>query len=227
MIARASGWVYLVSDRRRLLPSARTDAEQLTALEAQIEEAVTAGVDVIQLRERDLDGGRLCALARRVIRRAARSTTRILINDRADVAVASEANGVHLRGDGPVIARVRGLLRPDAIVGRSAHTIDEVRRHADADYVMFGTVFASESKPGSGLSGLESLRAATTASQAPVVAIGGISAENAAACVQAGAHGLAAIGLFLPPGRSRSAIGIPRAVAALRAAFAASQESQA
>ena len=133
MIARASGWVYLVSDRRRLLPSARTDAEQLTALEAQIEEAVTAGVDVIQLRERDLDGGRLCALARRVIQRAARSTTRILINDRADVAMASEANGVHLRGDGPVIARVRTVLRPDAIVGRSAHTIDEVRRHGDAD----------------------------------------------------------------------------------------------
>lgn len=225
MIAR-SGWVYLVSDRRRLLPSARTDAEQLTALEAQIEEAVTAGVDVIQLRERDLDGGRLCALARRVVRRAASSTTRILINDRADVTVASEAHGVHLRGDGPAVARVRKLLRPEAIVGRSAHTIDEVRRHADADYVMFGTVFASDSKPGRAGSGLESLRTATAASRAPIVAIGGLSADNAAACVQAGARGLAAIGLFLPPGRSRSAIGIALAVAALRAAFAASPESQ-
>ena len=227
MIARASGWVYLVSDRRRLLPSARTDAEQLTALEAQIEEAVAAGVDVVQLRERDLEGGLLCALARRAIRRAAGSTTRILINDRADVTAASQADGVHLRGDGPAIARVRTLLRPGGIVGRSAHTIGEVRRHADADYLMFGTVFATESKPGAAASGLESLRTVTAASRVPIVAIGGISSDNAAACVQAGARGLAAIGLFLPQGRSRSAIGIPRAVAVLRAAFAANAEGQA
>ena len=113
MIARASGWVYLVSDRRRLLPSARTNAEHVAALEAQIEEAVTAGVDVIQLRERDLDGGLLCSLARRAIRRAAGTTTRILINDRADVAVAAHADGIHLRGDGPAIARVRTSTVPN------------------------------------------------------------------------------------------------------------------
>lgn len=221
MIARESGWVYLVSDRRRLLPSARSDTAQLTALEAQIEEAMTAGVDVIQLRERDLDGGVLCALARRVVRRAGGATTRILINDRADVSAAAPAHGVHLRGDGPDIGPVRTLLGAGAIVGRSAHTIDEVRRHGDADYLLFGSVFATESKPGGTTAGIEALRQAADVSQAPIVAIGGITAGNAPACVQAGAAGLAAIGLFLPPGRAGSAIGVSRAVAALRAAFAA------
>jgi thiamine-phosphate diphosphorylase len=227
VIARASAWVYLVSDRRRLLPSARTDAEQLTALEAQVEEAMTAGVDVIQLRERDLDAAALCALARRVVRRAAGGTTRILINDRADVAVASQADGVHLRGDGPAIARVRMLLGAGAIVGRSAHTIDDVRRYADADYLLYGSVFASDSKPGGIVAGLEALRDAAGVSRAPIVAIGGITADTAAACVRAGARGVAAIGLFLPPGRSRSAMGVSRAVAALRAAFATGAETQA
>jgi thiamine-phosphate pyrophosphorylase len=227
VIARASGWVYLVSDRRRLLPSARTDAAQLSALEAQVEEAMTAGVDVVQLRERDLDGGVLCALARRVLRRAAGGGTRILINDRADVAAASRAHGVHVRGDGPAIARVRTVLPEAAIIGRSVHSVDEVHRHGDADYLMFGSVFATESKPGGAATGLEALREATIASHVPVVAIGGITAETAAACIEAGARGLAAIGMFLPPGRAVSAIGIPRAVAMLRAAFLAGAEGRA
>ena len=225
MIARAPEWVYLVSDRRRLLPSARTDAEQLTALEAQLEEAMAAGVDVIQVRERDLDGGTLRALARRLIARAVRTATRILINDRADVMCAAGAHGVHLRADGPAIERVRPILPGPAIVGRSTHTLDEVRRHTGADYLLFGSVYSSESKPGADASGIDALRAAAASTAAPIVAIGGIDEANARACVQAGARGLAAIGLFLPPGRSRSALGPARAVAVLRAAFAATAEA--
>jgi thiamine-phosphate diphosphorylase len=211
----------LVTDRQRLAPGARTEREALRALEAQLAAAIAAGVDLIQIRERDLESGVLAAFVRGVIARAQGAPTAIVVNDRADVALVSGAGGVHLRSDGPPVERVRGLGPPGWIVGRSIHSAAEALTHGSADYLLLGTVFPSESKPaGSPAIGLEGLRAAAGAGPAPILAIGGVDPANAAACISAGASGIAAIGAFLPKGPAAGAPGVARAVAAFRRAMA-------
>jgi len=211
--------ICLVTDRRQLSPHARTAREEVTALAHWLEEAVAAGVDLIHLRERDLPASLLCELARAVGAAARGSNTRVVVNDRADVAQAAGCDGVHLPGDGLPVARVRALGgRPDAtwMVGRSVHTVEEARAHADADYLLFGAVFASGPKPGRGV---DALREVVAAVPGAVIAIGGLTAPRAAECLTAGAAGVAAIRLFLPPGRAADAVGITTAVSQLRLAF--------
>jgi thiamine-phosphate pyrophosphorylase len=211
----------LVTDRHRLAPGARTEREALQFLEAQLDEAIAADIDLIQIRERDLEAGVLAAFVRRVMDRAQEHAAAIVVNDRADVALVSGAGGVHLRSDGPPIERVRGLRSSGWLVGRSIHSTAEAVAHRSADYLLLGTVFPTESKPaGSPAIGLEGLRAAAGAGPAPVLAIGGIEPANAAACVAAGARGIAAIGAFLPEGLARGALGVKRAVPAFRHALA-------
>ena len=219
MTAHASRWIYLVTDRRRLLPSARTTAQELAALEAQLDEAMAAGVDVIQLRELDLEITLLRSLTTRLAARARDTRTRLLVNDRADVARTAGADGVHLKADGPAAERVRPMLRTGSLVGRSAHSIEEIRTHRDADYLLVGTIFPTGSKPDARAAGPELLRQAVTATNVPIIAIGGVDADRASACAAAGAAGVAAIGLFLPEGQAPGALGPARAVAALRAAL--------
>lgn len=215
--------VYLVTDRRRLAPDARTLRDELAALERWLEEALDARVDVVQVRERDLEAGTAKTLAARVTGQARGRDTAVLVNDRADVAMAAGAHGVHLRGDGPPVDRVRQLGGRGWLVGRSVHSRDEAVAHRAADYLLFGTVFPGGSKPtGAPLAGLEALRAAVSASGGtPVIAIGGITPKRAALCAKAGATGVAGIGVFLPPGRAPTAMGVAPAVTALRAAFKA------
>jgi thiamine-phosphate diphosphorylase len=214
-----------VTDRVAVTPDARTRRDEIAGLERQLDEAIAAGVDLIQIRERDLDAAPLRALAARVVSRAG-AGTRVVVNDRADVARAAGAAGVHLRADGPPIARVRTLGPGGWLVGRSIHTADEAQRAGDADYLLFGTVFTSRSKPDTApVAGTAGLRAASVVSTAPVLAIGGITPSGAAACREAGAAGVAAIGVFLPRGRTPAAMGAAEAVAALRRAwFAAAGE---
>ena len=157
-----------------------------------------AGIDVIQIRERELEAAALFALVSEVVSRAPAST-RVVVNDRVDVAVAAGASGVHLRSDGPAATRVRSIGPAGWIVGRSVHTLEEIAAAAGADYLIFGTVFSTASKPpDSTIAGLDGLRAASAASTVPVLAIGGITPERIAACREAGAAGIAAIGAFLP-----------------------------
>lgn len=220
MTLRPSPCLHLVTSRQRLLPAARSVAEEIAALEGLLDEAIDAGVDVVQVRERDLPAGLLLGLVSRIVKRAASTPTRVLVNERLDVAVAAGAAGVHLssRGFPPTRARMVG---PALMLGRSIHAGDASPDVETCDYLLFGTVFASESKPaGSPTAGVTGLALAVHASRRPVVAIGGISPERAAACVEAGAAGIAAIGAFLPPGRARDAMGPQRAVAAFRAALA-------
>lgn len=210
----------LVTDRHRLAPAARTEREALQALETQLADAIAAGVDLIQIRERDLEAGVLAAFVRRVTARAKGHPTAILVNDRVDVALASAAAGVHLRSDGPPVARVRAVGPSGWLIGRSTHSAAEVAAHGGADYLLLGTVFPSESKPGVPAIGLDGLRKAAGAGPAPILAIGGVEPAHAAACLAAGARGIAAIGAFLPEGRARGALGVDRAVAAFRDALA-------
>lgn len=204
---------------RRALAGARTEAAVVAALEAQCDEAIGASIDYIQLREPDMDARDLLELARRLVARARGTATAVLVNDRADVAHLSGA-GLHLKSDGPPAVRVRAMFDHPITLTRSAHQAPEVAAEPDADVFLFGTVFPSRSKPpGSPVAGLEGLSAAVRAGPTPVLAIGGVSAANAAACRQAGAGGIAAIGIFLPPGSVSGALGPAAAISALREAW--------
>ncbi len=212
--------VYLITDRRRLAPRARTGRDELTALERFLDEAIDAAVDAIQVRERDLGTRALADLLARVHARARGAGTRVLVNDRADVALAAGADGVHLPGDGLPASRVR-TLRADWIIGRSVHPGDDLSDVAEVDYLLFGTVFPTASKPATWrVAGLEAFGAMAAAIRTPVIAIGGVTPARVSAVAAAGGAGVAGIGIFLPPPLG---LGVRAAVGALRDAFAAAQ----
>jgi thiamine-phosphate diphosphorylase len=219
-----SGWpppaVSLVTARKLLSPDARTVAAEILALEHWLDDAIGAGVDLVQVRERDLETADLIDLVSRVMRRAERTATRVVVNERADVAIQVGADGVHLRSDGAPVDAVRRLRAGPWLVGRSVHRGDDLAQFRRADYLLFGAVFGGGSKPADApVAGVAALRAAVAASNVPVIAIGGITPERARECVAAGAAGVAAISLYLPAGRGPSALGPGRAVRELRAAM--------
>lgn len=210
--------ICLVTDRRRLSPGAGTNAE-VEELERLLDEAVDEGVDLIQVRERDLAAGLLCRLVRRVVHRATGTGVRVVVNDRADVALAAGSDGVHLRADSAPAARVRALS-PGWIIGRSIHAGDAGEPDPAADYLILGTLFPTASKPDARGAGVEALAALARSTSRPVLAIGGITPEHARACRSAGAAGIAAIEAFLPEGSAPGALGVREAVRAFRAAMA-------
>jgi thiamine-phosphate pyrophosphorylase len=172
--------------------------------------AAAAGVDWIQIREKDLSGRDCGWLTREALRRFAKSqasnaaATRILVNDRLDVALSERAAGVHLGENGlplPETKRLSSALtqRLDFLIGVSSHSRETARAAASggADYLFFGPVFATPSKAAYGSpQGLERLAEVCRSVPIPVLAIGGITVANASACLAAGASGIAAIRLF-------------------------------
>lgn len=203
----------LVSDMRRACPEARTDRQLITHATAWLGDAVAAGIDVIQIREHNLTAATLRDLTRAVVSLCEGTSTRVLVNDRADVALVAGAHGVHLRDDHWPAARVRAL-QPSWILGRSVHDGTIAARPEAVDFVVFGAVFGSAGKPARGV---DALRAVAAASPVPVVAIGGITVGNAPLAMAAGAAGVAAISLFLPVGAAPGALGPSQAVSRLRA----------
>jgi thiamine-phosphate pyrophosphorylase len=190
--------ICLVTDRRRLAAAGAAFSVARACLVAQIRYAVDAGIDLIQVRERDLETGELAALVTELLAVTRATPTRIVVNDRIDVALACGADGVHLRGDSIPIAAARRLAPPGFLIGRSVHGVDEAVAAAGADYLIAGTVFASASKPAqTQWLGIEGLRSIATAVDLPVLAIGGIAGDRIGDVAQAGAAGLAAIGLFM------------------------------
>ena len=202
--AGARGIVCLVTHGERIAARFGTVGPALEdLLVARVREAAAAGVDLVQIRELDLESRDLCRLVERCVRAAAGLPTRIVVNDRADVALAMGAHGVHLRADSYAADRVRAIAPPGFLVGRSVHDPEEAASVAAAgsvDYLILGTVFTSASKtPGHRTTGIEGLAAAARAARpVPVLAIGGVSVESAPALRNAGASGIAAIGLFMP-----------------------------
>jgi thiamine-phosphate diphosphorylase len=185
--------ICLITDRRRL---ARPDEDGLVA---QVAEAVRAGVDLVQVRERDLEGATLLRLVRRCVDEVRASSTRILVNDRVDVALAAGAHGVHLRGDSLPAARIRDIAPPGFLVGRSVHDeaeVHHVTRGGGVDYLVFGAVFETTSKPDRSPAGVDRLRAVVNITPVPVLAIGGMTSTRLSAVAATGAAGFAAIGLF-------------------------------
>ncbi len=194
-----------VTDRRGLAPNLPAEA-QPAALTERIRTAIAAGVDWVQLREKDLTARQFAQLAAEAARAAQGRHTKILVNDRLDVALAAGASGVHLgRQSIPVsaVAGKRKLLPDGFLIGASCHSLPEAEAaaRAGADYVIFGPVFATPSKAAYGPpQGTEKLAEVCARVRVPVIAIGGITAENAAGCLRAGAAGIAAIRLFQESG---------------------------
>jgi thiamine-phosphate pyrophosphorylase len=174
-----------------------TDRSKFDSIDALLYRLSRSPADWIQIREKDLKDRELAMLVRRVLRAAPGKL--ILVNTRADIAMACGAHGVHLPSDSLAPSELRRIVPAGFRIGVSCHTKADVARAAreGADYVVFGPVFAPLSKPAAGPAvGLEGLADACRASPIPVLALGGITEENAPGCLAAGAAGIAAITLF-------------------------------
>jgi thiamine-phosphate diphosphorylase len=221
--------VALVTHGERLAARRQWRPEEIESrLVAQVRAAALAGVDLVQVRELDLETDALVRLVERAVAAVRGTEARIVVNDRYDVARAAGAHGIHLRGDSYPAARVRSGAPPGFLIGRSVHDPDEAAAVVQAggiDYLVFGTVFQTASKPAGHVpAGLEGLVAVVRAAgRVPVLAIGGVSVESAPRLALAGAAGLAAIGLFLP-GEVGAGRTIADTVAALRVAFDSATE---
>jgi thiamine-phosphate pyrophosphorylase len=179
--------------------------------------AAAAGVHLIQIRERALDGAELVRLVEACVRAVRATPARILVNDRLDVALAARAHGVHLRGQSMPASRVRAIAPAGFLVGRSVHSAEEaaaVARQSGVDYLLFGTVFPSRSKPGRDAAGLAALAATAAAAAIPVLAVGGVTLANVGQLNAAGAAGFAAIGLFVQPPLDRLQVVVTQAALA-------------
>ena len=179
-----------------------TDRRQLPSHEALIEAIarnLVAGIDWIQIREKDLSARDLFDLVQRARALPNPAATKIVVNTRVDVALAVGAAGAHLPSGSPPPRYWRAITPPDFLIGVSCHTLEEARaaEQEGADYIFFGPVFAPRSKSADlPPRGLDRLAEAAHAVRIPLLALGGITKENASRCASAGAAGVAAISMF-------------------------------
>ena len=213
--------VHLVTDRHRLtgLESLR-DVRHCLVRQARF--AIDAGIDVLQVRERDLEARDLLELVEDMVSASRGTRTRVVVSDRIDVALAAGADGVHLPRNAVRPALVRRVVPAGFLVGCSVHSVAEAREAHGADYLVAGTVWASASKPaGHPLIGVDGLEANIRAVDVPVLAIGGVTASRAGEVAAVGGAGIAAIGLFVGGAVSRDCRAVPLSaiVDALRRRF--------
>jgi thiamine-phosphate diphosphorylase len=166
------------------------------ALVERVSAAARAGVDLIQVREGAVDDRVLAAIVSGCVRAVRGTRARVVVNDRLDVAIACGAQGVHLRSDSYPAVRARALAPAGFLIGRSVHSAAEAIRADGADYVIFGAVFPTSSKPGRTPAGLAPLEETVRATTRPVLAVGGVTVETAGSIARSGAAGVAAIGMF-------------------------------
>jgi thiamine-phosphate pyrophosphorylase len=197
---------YLVSPGATTRETTHASAEFRDLL-ALVRAATRARISLIQLREKLLRPRVLCELAALSAEITRGTETRLLVNDRADIARTSGADGVHLTAHSLEASVVRRSFGRDFLIGVSAHTLDEGRaaRDGGADFAVFGPIFDTPSKRAHGSPlGVERLRAAARAlAPFPLFAIGGVTRENAPQVILAGARGVAAIRLFGDAGTLR------------------------
>jgi len=175
----------LITDRRLC---------QGLSLEAAVVRAVGGGVNVVQLREKDLAAAQLVPLADR-LRAITQDKALLIVNTRLDVALVCGADGVHLPERGPSVAATRRLAGDGFIIGRSVHSAEEAAKAQEegADYVQVGAIFPSRSHPGQTPAGPRLLESVAARVTIPIVAVGGITAGNVGQVMQAGARGVAVI----------------------------------
>jgi thiamine-phosphate pyrophosphorylase len=175
----------------------------------KISQAIAAGVDWVQIREKDMAAGELLTLAQQAVRAGdgeglPGARKKIIVNDRLDLAIATSAAGVHLGRESAPVSEVVGWCREgnaprEFMVGVSCHSLAEAREaeRAGASYVIFGPIFDTPSKRAFGEPvGSAQLSRVCAALKIPVLAIGGVDARSARECLRAGAAGIAAIRMF-------------------------------
>jgi len=191
--------LYLIT-RGATTDGTTPDAPEFALILRQVSAAVAAGINLIQIREKQLTGRVLFELVERASHLTRGTGTRLLVNDRADVSVGAGADGVHLTAQSLDAAMIRKTFGKEVLIGASPHSLAEARaaQEQGADFIVFGPVFETQSKKQFGPPvGLEELSDVTRElGDFPVLALGGISAANAADCFAAGAQGIAGISLF-------------------------------
>jgi thiamine-phosphate pyrophosphorylase len=201
-------------DFKLYLIGSRTHCDPLS-LESAVEEACRAGVRAVQFREKDLLGQKLYEGAQTLRKVTRRTEAKLFINDRADIALAVEANGIHCPENGIPIGIARKLY-PKSLIGVSVHSLERAvdARTRGADFVLFGPVFSTPSKLKYGSpQGLDALEKVAKDAGLPVFAIGGITSDKASLCLDRGAAGVAVISAIM------SAKSITKAVGEFKAAL--------
>jgi len=194
--------LYLIT-RGATTEATTPDSPEFRKILEQVSAAAAAGIDLIQLREKRLSARVLFELARKAMSVTRGTATRVLVNDRADIAAGAGAHGVHLSTLSIDAARIRRTFGSEFLIGVSTHSVAEARmaRDADADFIVFGPVFDTSSKREYGTPvGVDELSCvASELPSFPVLALGGITMDNFAFCLNAGAGGIAGISLFSQP----------------------------
>jgi thiamine-phosphate pyrophosphorylase len=185
---RGEPLIYLITDRHQL---ARQDASALIRF---VESAFSAGVDMVQIREKDLSARALMELTEQIASISRRFGAALLINDRADIAACAAA-GVHLTTNSIRAHVIRRTFGPDMLIGASTHSLEELQeaQSGGADFVVFGPVFKTKGKQPVGLGALQE---ASRLAQIPVLALGGVNLNNFSEALAAGARGIAGISIF-------------------------------
>jgi thiamine-phosphate pyrophosphorylase len=215
-----------VTDRSRLCQDSDDAGAARACLLEQARYAIEAGIDFLQVRERDLDTADLAATVSDLIALARGTRTRILVNDRVDVAMACGAAGVHLRADSVPAAAVRSIAPPQFVIGQSVHAVlDAVAAGNAVDYLIAGTVWPTSAKPaGHPVLGIDGLSDIVRATGVPVLAIGGVTLDRLGDVAARGGAGAAGIGLFMASGSGAAslpcrAVPLVEMAAAARARF--------
>lgn len=194
--------LYLIT-RGASTETTTPDSPEFKQILDQISAAVAAGIELIQLREKRLTARILFQLVEQSAALTRGSATRLLVNDRADLAAAAGADGVHLTTQSIDASTTRRTFGEDFLIGASTHSLAEAEaaKAGGADFVVFGPVFATTSKAEYGAAlGLEELkRVAKALASFPILALGGVDLANGRNCLRAGASGISGISLFQEP----------------------------
>lgn len=211
----------LVTDRRRLgVAVGAGPADWVDVLLSQVAAAAAAGVDLIQVREPDLDAADLSRLVRSLLAACAGSGARILVNERLDVALAAGAHGVHLKESSFGPGEVRKIAPAGFLVGCAVHAPVTAAARRSADFLLAGTVLPTVSKPAADYLEWEGLkRVVAAAGGTPVLGIGGLDVPSMPLLAASGAAGLAAIGAFIPTAGRGVAEFVQKRVTELRFGF--------
>ena len=190
----------LVTDRRRLGAAVGAPPQRwLDTLREQVHAAAGAGVDLIQVREPDLDAGALASLVRSLMVLVGGTRAKVLVNDRIDVALAAKASGVHLKERSVPAGQVRRISPPGFTISCAVHDPATIAARKDADYLLAGTVRPTVAKAAVDYLGEHGLRRIVEAAGGqPVLGIGGLDVASIPLLAASGAAGMAAVGAFIP-----------------------------
>jgi thiamine-phosphate pyrophosphorylase len=191
--------LYLIT-RGASKPSTTSKSPEFRRVLTQVSAAVSAGIDLIQIREKNLSARVLFELCEQAVRLTNRTATRLLVNDRADIAAGAGADGAHLTTRSIDARTIRKTFGEELLIGASTHSLEEAvaARDGGADFIVFGPIFETPSKMEYGTPiGVERLsKVAQELDPLPVIALGGITLTNARDCLSAGASGIAGISIF-------------------------------